>query len=218
VERGAGIRQRIDGDWFPVDPIDLLPTRLSQDDYGTGGDDPLKGLYDAAETFANSEIVEAIAESFFKYAFKKNPPKPGYNADDDFGTLDQLEAVYEKDPGVLVARNAYQGYHHHDEIREDRFVAKSMAFESSKRGLEALKAARLGCEIERDWNMLGHYAYANSVDDLIDYAEHHVKPIHSMDKEISQFDGWISNLTGSLANADVALGEVIARGMDDKEE
>lgn len=178
----------------------------------------IKDFSDKAVTCATFEIAEAIAESFHKYRWKKNPPKPNYTPDDEFESLDQLEAVYEKDPKVLEARSAYKAYHNHETMKEERHKAEWLSFEPSEHGLEVLNLTRLGCEIERDWHMLSHYAYANSIDDLIDYAEQYVMPIHNMDKEIKQFDRWISNLASRLGYADKAIASAIEEGMGDKED
>ena len=192
-----------DGNLEPIEWIDTLRARLM----GHGSQSELKDSFDAADRFANFDIVDAIGESYFKYAFKvhwnNRTELAGSLPDDDFDTLEKLEAVYEKDAGVLSARNAYTAYY------SNRVIEIS--------SLERLTQARLGCEIERDYHMLKHYASANDTDDLIDYAEHSAIPIHNMDKEIKQFDRWINDHTRKI-KADETLARTIAQGMGDKED
>lgn len=210
---GQAIAKQVDGEWVAVEPIDLLRTRLSYDhDDGSGSQDKLRSAYNRAQIFATSEIVGAIAESFLKYRWSdESYLKLGHTPIGDFERVDQLENVYEHDPGVLEARRVYKDYCNSLAIGRRTMMNKA-----------DLTTARFGCEIERDWHMLGHYASAMSVDDMIDYVEHHAMPISNMDKEIRRFDRAINTHAQRAEEhhrvLDEAIAEDVARGMDDKED
>ena len=163
--------------------------------------------FNRAEHYATDELVQAIEESFFKYAttIKQLAESEDFRAM-NFEDLDQLEAVYKNDPRVFKARGAFEA-HKQGNVLEISSV-------------EAVTAVRLGCEIERDWHMLSNYATDSAIrssEDLLDYVEMYAMPIHDMDKEISKFDRWIKHYA-QRAKFDEAIAQDIAQGMDDKED
>ena len=114
---------------------------------GHGNRSELKDSFDTADR---------SAESYFKYAFKlhwdNRPESTDAPPGDDYDALDKLGAVYEKDAGVFSARNAKKA------CCSNRVI--------EMRSLEKLTAARLGCGIERDYNVLQQYTCASTIDDL----------------------------------------------------